>query len=688
MNESLEEKLLEVKNPMCLVLLGIITSLVVYMKEVALLQLPLILICVVIVCRKKSFLVLASILLSTFYLFLFSTFNSPDLDKYLNERNLFVGEVVSSEKKSLYEKRFFYKIRKIISDDGQEDLNVKVYASGAKYKYFRKGEIIQLKGKLKRPKTSLLPGLFSEKNYLKSKGVRYVLKSDYGTEVFYDFSFMYPFYRFSNLLRNKSQEVNKRFFSDDELNIINGIIYGSRSAKLSKELSTKIRDLGISHITSASGFNVGIISIFLFLIFTFFNLRGLFPSLIVILSVVFYSMLANFSPSILRATALVILFILGRSLNKKAKVLPSLSFILILFFLFNPYSLLDIGLQLSAIAFLGLALFYEEVENGMNLNCSKALNYLISIFLQSFVAQLFVLPLVAFYFHNVQLLGLISNIVAVPIAALILVCGLVDLPIAFIPFLKPLNYLLCKVLAILSSMFISWVDFLGQISLKKLYLPLISLLLLMKIYMVIFAVICFLFLKLNKKVKFLIFIFCCLLFLPLLPSKKSLKIYFVPRYNRNLVLVVKPDKKVFCLSNKINSSDVRLVSKYVEQAGLKEPFHFVDLDRDFNGNNLVCENKKCKLNHETLMLEILTCDSVYSAKDVSVINIPICNNSFHYNLESPKAIIVNDYRRVGASARSVISRLNMLSNQKYFLSRGNTVFVESSDSGYEIKELD
>lgn len=500
-NISILNKLQEYKNPLVIFLTGTLTGATFYFRSIELnifFSLIFFTLFLFLFLRKKVLLlVLLSVLFGYFYLVYYSKSILPDIDEILNQRFTFMGEIASDmDGRSLYNKKYLFVIKKIIGSNQNKDIKVQVV--GSKYEEYSPGDLVQLRGRLKYAK-SAGPGEFNNKKYLLTKGVKYLLIADSGTLIYLDSPLPTAFIRNISIFRDFIIKKSQGFIENNSL--IHGILFGSKASNLDKDLKEKILTLGLSHITSASGFNVSILAGFVFFLFRLISENKYVPVVISITLVIIYAAMAGFSESVVRAMLIALLVLIGSLFGKKIKILPGMALIILIFFLSNPYSVLSVGFQLSCLAFLGIILFYMELHNLLSTVMNKYLFFFVSIFFQSLIAQIMVIPLIAFYFHNVQIMGLISNLIAVPIAALILVIGLLSIPVSFFQFLLPLYQLICNILNFLLLLFVKWMDLLYIFPYKGLMLPDISFYLLIILYVFIFSFLSFILIKLASCMK-------------------------------------------------------------------------------------------------------------------------------------------------------------------------------------------
>ena len=682
------------KNPLVLLVLGILIGLTIYFKEINLLFLYvfLFLLFIFFIFSKKTklLLILLSVLFGYFYtVFYFKVFIS-NLDAYLNQKNIFIGEVISkADSNGFYGKKYLLKVNKIIGNENK--LNALIQVFGSSYEEYLPGDVVQITGVLKEPKGALLPGLFDEKRYLLTKGVNYTLKADTGTLVFLDQSSTAFLKQKINNIRDRVLSVNEKHISKKSLEIINGIVLGSKASNISQELKEKIRDLGLAHITSASGFNVSILA---FVIFWLFRIttkstglwRKVLPVLFSIFSVLSYAAIADFSSSIIRATVFIILVLIGSLFDKKLKLLPGISLILLLFFLFSPLSILDIGLQLSLLGFLGLALFFNEV-NQMIIRFHKVTYYFMSIFLQSLIAQIMVIPLIVFYFHNIQLLGFLANIVAVPLAGIILIVGLTSVFLGMIPIFDFLNLFICKILDFLGNLFIFCIDLLYKIPFKQIFIPNINFYLLLFIYIFIFYILSLLLLKTSReRIKIILPVFIVLIIALYFFTNtgRYLKIFCLKKYNSDQVLIIPPGKSPMLITNKTDENDVSKIEEYLR---LNNISHNLVI-----GNNLFHETKsKMEIKYKNFSFDLIKNYSEKVNSNAFCLKLPILMKNdppFYSQIVSlPQNVILNDYKRL---SKSSLENINWLSTQminSYFLSKTGTILIITDGSNHKIKYL-
>ena len=683
---ALSNKLNEWNNPVAVFCLGILIGTTFYFQDIK--QIILIASCIAILIlyilskNKKVFLLLCAIVFGFFYTSSFFKLSRINLDSFQNQRYIYIGEIVSRPTDYNYYKKYELNLKNIKSTNDNKKWklnNCKVQVTGTKYEEYEIGDIVQVTGKLRHPKSAVLPGLFDERKYLLTKSINYILIADKGSLVYLNESKDLKPIKVICRLREKLLGLNKSFLNEDRASLINGIIFGSKASSLNKDLNKKIQSLGLSHITSASGFNVSILAAGIFFIFNLLKYRkkGL-PTIASICFILIYSAIAEFSASIIRATIFILILLIGNIFDKKIKTLPGISLILIGFFIFNPANLLDVGLQLSILGFLGLDLFASETINKNN-------NWFLNTLYQTFFAQVMVLPLIVFYFHNIQLLGLISNLVAIPLASIILIAGLLNITFFMIP---GVNLVFQKTLLYSSGLFVSWVNYLNQFPFKQIYLPILNFYVLILVYLLLLFLLSSFFIKFSK-VKFFIPLF---IFLPILittyyltDTSRYFKIFFLKAYNQDSILIMPPKERSIFLSTNLKSISNGQIQEYlILNKNSSNTIYYSlknNINAPFSSKYVKNENNKIKIRYKNLTADIIKNHKEKITSNSQYLRLPILTKtdpSFNTTLVNlPDTIIINDFKRLSKKSKKDILWLKSKQCKTLFLSETGTISLIS-----------
>ena len=185
---------------------------------------------------------------------------------------------------------------------------------------------------------------------------------------------------------------------------------------------------GVSHVLALSGLHLGILfSLYCLLVVNRLASRRsrVLASLFGVALLWGFALLVGFPLSLVRATVMFTLWQLSVVLYSDRSSLNNLALAALLILLFSPASLFDIGFQLSFTSVFFILLLMPHIPRPRWLRRSRLLALLYGWLAVSIVAQIGTGPLVAYYFHTIPLVGLLGNLLAIPLAYVILGLALV-----------------------------------------------------------------------------------------------------------------------------------------------------------------------------------------------------------------------------------------------------------------------
>jgi competence protein ComEC len=274
------------------------------------------------------------------------------------------------------------------------------------------GDVLQVSGKLVQPDAFQTDTgrTFDYPKYLEVRGVQYVisfaevavLMNDQGSQLL------------SLLYKTKSYFVDtlERVIASPQVDLGVGLLLGVKQA-LGDDLEAAFRQTGIIHIVVLSGYNVMLIVGFFWWISSWvLPLRG--RIIFGLLGITLFALLVGLSATVVRASIMAAILLIGKLLGREYDVLRALLFAAGVMVLLNPYILLyDIGFQLSFMATLGLVLFLPQFESTVATKTTSL--KLKDLFLATLITQIFVLPLLMYYIGEVSLVSVLVNMLVLPV---------------------------------------------------------------------------------------------------------------------------------------------------------------------------------------------------------------------------------------------------------------------------------
>ena len=344
------------------------------------------------------------------------------------------------------------------------------------YDDFVLGDRVLITGNLSSISNNTVPNTFNYKKYLISNEIYNVIEITDIKKVNANISL---FYKIKNKLYERGKMLDKSY------PYINSLIFGNNSY-LDEDVLASYRENGISHLFAISGLHISIFIMIISYVLDRMKIPLFFKSLILILILLFYMFLTNFSMSVLRGAIFTILILINKLLKLDIPIFNLLLLTLCIILFMNPLNINNVGLLYSFLVTLFLVVF-SHIING------KSKVY--SLFMISFIAFLVSYPITINNFNQVNFLSVIYNVFFVPYVSSIL------LPFTLVsfvfPFLDDVLFFFVKIIEISSQ-------FLNSISIFKVSMCKMNVLMIC----VYFVIICKLFLSWNgKKCRYLICLF-------------------------------------------------------------------------------------------------------------------------------------------------------------------------------------
>ncbi len=286
------------------------------------------------------------------------------------------------------------------------------------------GDKVVVKGKYTLPKKATIPNNFDYQKYLYNNHIFYIM---YAKEL---------------KIIKKNQNITfkiKKYILDKTSNYtnngyLNAFIIGD---KTDLEFYETYQNNGISHLFALSGMHISMLSLIIYKLVNKFKHKDL----IVIMLLLFYITLTNFSASILRTIIFFIILKLNKKLDLNISTKNALLITLSIIMIYNPLIVFDIGFQYSGLVTFGLIVSTKYYKK----------NYFYNLFITSFIALLFSVPITLYNNYELNLLSILNNLINVPL-------------ITFVTYPLSLLTFLLKFLEPIYNLTINLLEFINNIS--------------------------------------------------------------------------------------------------------------------------------------------------------------------------------------------------------------------------------
>ena len=310
--------------------------------------------------------------------------------------------------------------------------NIKCTGKEEKINSLREGMHVRLEGMLVLPELPRNPGQFNRRSYESGKKIDFYLENPTVLEVKEQRSGVREVVE---IWKTEMMNRCEKIYPDEEAGILEAMLFGEKS-ELSGDIKELYQAAGISHVLVISGLHISLLALAVAGI-----LRRLgFPMPVwVILSV---GVLAGYGILIGQPTtavrALLMFFVLqgARLLGRSYDLLSALAFAGILMLLDNPDLILDGGCRLSFCAVIGVGWYVSEKnkifrsigEKEKRKNRGKggkgsSAGAILENIRAGWYLWLFTLPVMLDTFYQVSVVGILWNLVAIPLLPVIIASG-------------------------------------------------------------------------------------------------------------------------------------------------------------------------------------------------------------------------------------------------------------------------
>ncbi|MBR9853804.1 MAG: ComEC family competence protein [Algicola sp.] len=282
----------------------------------------------------------------------------------------------------------------------------------------------------------LNPHQFDYRDYLKKQGITYQIRTNYNSIIKKENAPKTLFGRAANFREQIISKLKKYNFGPEEIGVIQALLLGKRD-DISENTYDNYKNAGAVHILAVSGLHVGIL---LFLLEFIFSPLERLPKgktlklLIIVLLLWSFAFVAGLSPSIVRAVSMFSFVAYAIYLNRPTNSFNIIALSMLFILLVKPLFLFQVGFQMSYAAVFSIVWIYPKLQKFWfpESILVRKIWQLLSV---SVAAQLGVLPISLFYFHQFPALFFVSNLLIIPFLGLILGFGILVIFLALIDFL-------------------------------------------------------------------------------------------------------------------------------------------------------------------------------------------------------------------------------------------------------------
>lgn len=212
--------------------------------------------------------------------------------------------------------------------------------------------------------------------------------------------------------------------------LIRAICFGDKST-LSDTVKDNFAAAGISHVTAVSGFHMSIVAMGLFALLRLLNIRRRWAAVLSLPVPFLFAVVTGLPYSAMRAGVMTCLLLAAAMFRRESDPRNSLGAAVICLLVFDITAVYDLGFQLSVAATWGI-LLVSSLQPGKAKNVWRKLGRGLQLTVAAVIATL---PLSALRFGEIAAIAPLTNLVAQPLAAVVVSVGCIGTLLLNVPFL-------------------------------------------------------------------------------------------------------------------------------------------------------------------------------------------------------------------------------------------------------------
>ncbi|TET13589.1 MAG: DNA internalization-related competence protein ComEC/Rec2 [Dehalococcoidia bacterium] len=305
--------------------------------------------------------------------------------------------------------------------------------------YYRYGDLVQVEGELETPPE--FEG-FDWREYLARQGIHSIIYYPAQMELLASGQGFKP-QQWLYGLRNRMSESLEDALHEPQGSLAQATLLGKRS-NIPDELRDSLSQTGTAHVIAISGLHIAIVGgIALSFWAWLFGRRRPTYFLLALVAIWGYALLTGLHAPALRAAIMVSLWLFADYIGRPRSALTSLLFAAALMIGIHPSIMREVSFQMSFAAMAGLILltprFRSWGRRALKLTDGgrTGLGFVVDSLSITLGAVLAIMPIIAYYFHQISLVVLPANFFALPAlpgaigtAALVAIFGLFAPPLA------------------------------------------------------------------------------------------------------------------------------------------------------------------------------------------------------------------------------------------------------------------
>lgn len=282
------------------------------------------------------------------------------------------------------------------------------------------GDVVTVRAELRRPEPATNPGAFDYSAWLRRQGITATAFVRYARH--FEVVGTAPpnrFMRAAGVLRQTVQQGLASVLPADDAAVVAAVVLGDRRP-LAPETEDAFRRAGLSHLLTVSGLHVSFFVAVGHWMLQVLRVPSLPRTVIAVLLAWLYVLAVGARPPAVRAGVMATAGLMAGGLGRRRNPQAALAAGAMVLLIHNPLLLLDVSFQLSVAATAAIVLGVGPILRRLR-RLPRPVAAGIALAL---AAQTGVMPLLAYTFHQLSLVGLVGSLLGVPVASVLVPVGL------------------------------------------------------------------------------------------------------------------------------------------------------------------------------------------------------------------------------------------------------------------------
>jgi len=292
--------------------------------------------------------------------------------------------------------------------------------------------------------------------HLVNNGIYYIFTTNFDNLTYIgNYNIFYNYY-FYNIRDNLRDRLVKNIDSNNSKQILSNLIFGKCSL-INKKLKDIYVKTNLTHILAISGLHLCLIVFILLLFLNRFIMNKKIMYSIIFIILWIYGFVISLPSSVLRSLIMFTFFVINLFLDRHCPKYSFLSNSFVFSLILNPLWIYSLGFLLSYLSTFGILFSYNFIYKLLSIGPIKAKNILQKLKLYmskkinkcilsqislSLSVMIFTTPILLYFFHQINLISIFSNIIIIPLFTIILFISFLVIFFSFSPLLFIYKYFL------------------------------------------------------------------------------------------------------------------------------------------------------------------------------------------------------------------------------------------------------